>query len=401
MVQIIRDSIKDWGSNDDVQCVVYESAPRGGKAFCAGGDVRAVYEAGKGPFPENDRGKGFGMPGCVTADFFRHEYQMNHAIATLGKPQVAVWDGIVMGGGVGLTAHGKYRIATERALFAMPETAIGLFPDVGMTYALPRLQPPPSADGTSLPAGTVGRYLGLTGARLKGGADLLWSGLATHSLHSSQLPAMHEALTNPSLQGDSVGAILDQLAADAPALLAAEAKNSDAVASKKAAAPLTERSAALARCFGPQHGSVESMVDALRGEVGAAAGGASDEDAAWAAATLKLLAKESPTSLKITLEALHRNGQPDVTLGAALAREFGLVQHCLQPNGDFYEGVRSVLVDKGKGAPPAWQPDTLEQIDDAKVASFFEPLDPSVALELPRRQRGAGLTDASTTVYNA
>jgi len=143
------------------------------------------------------------------------------------------------------------------------------------------------------------------------------------------------------------------------------------------------------------------MVDALRGEVGAAAGGASDEDAAWAAATLKLLAKESPTSLKITLEALHRNGQPDVTLGAALAREFGLVQHCLQPNGDFYEGVRSVLVDKGKGAPPAWQPDTLEQIDDAKVASFFEPLDPSVALELPRRQRGAGLTDASTTVYNA
>jgi len=201
MVQIIRDSIKDWGSNDDVQCVVYESAPRGGKAFCAGGDVRAVYEAGKGPFPENDRGKGFGMPGCVTADFFRHEYQMNHAIATLGKPQVAVWDGIVMGGGVGLTAHGKYRIATERALFAMPETAIGLFPDVGMTYALPRLQPPPSADGTSLPAGTVGRYLGLTGARLKGGADLLWSGLATHSLHSSQLPAMHEALTNPSLQG--------------------------------------------------------------------------------------------------------------------------------------------------------------------------------------------------------
>lgn len=398
MVQIIRDSIKDWGSNDEVQCVVYESAPRGGKAFCAGGDVRAVYEAGKGPFSENERGKGFGTPGCVTADFFRHEYQMNHAIATLGKPQVAVWDGIVMGGGVGLTAHGKYRIATERALFAMPETAIGLFPDVGMTYALPRLQQPPSADNTAaLPAGTVGRYLGLTGARLKGGADLLWTGLATHSLHSSQLPALHHALTQPDLKADSVGAILDQLAADAPALLAADANSADAVASaKKAAEPLVQRSAALARCFGPQHESVESMVEALRAE----AAGADGADAAWAAATLKLLAKESPTSLKITLEALNLNGQPDVTLGAALVREFGLVQHCLQPKGDFYEGVRSVLVDKGKGEPPAWRPSTLEEVDAATVASFFEPLEPSVALELPRRQRSTRAS-GDTTVYNA
>ena len=397
MVQIIRDSIKDWGSNDEVQCVVYESAPRGGKAFCAGGDVRAVYEAGKGPFSENERGKGFGTPGCVTADFFRHEYQMNHAIATLGKPQVAVWDGIVMGGGVGLTAHGKYRIATERALFAMPETAIGLFPDVGMTYALPRLQQPPSADTTAaLPAGAVGRYLGLTGARLKGGADLLWTGLATHSLHSSQLPALHESLTQPDLKADSVGAILDQLAADAPALLAAEANSADAVASaKKAADPLVQRCAALARCFGPQHESVESIVEALRAEA-AGVVGAADADAAWAAATLKLLAKESPTSLKITLEALNLNGQPDVTLGAALVREFGLVQHCLQPNGDFYEGVRSVLVDKGKGEPPAWHPPTLEEVDAAKVASFFEPLEPSVALDLPRRQRSAGASGDTT-----
>jgi enoyl-CoA hydratase/carnithine racemase len=369
MVHTIRCALEVFARDDNVECVVYESAPRGGKAFCAGGDVRAVYEAGKGPFAEGDRGKGFGAPGCVTSDFFRDEYQMNFAIASFGKPQVAVWDGIVMGGGVGLTAHGQFRVATERALLAMPETAIGLFPDVGMTHLLPRLQPPATPGGVAVPPGSVGRYLGLTGARLSGTADLTWSGLATHSLHSSQLPTLHEGLSEPGLEAEAVGMLLDRLAITAKPLLAAAGDQPQ----------LALRAAALGRCFGPQHDSVEAIVAALEAEVAAGASGAAGHaatvDAAWAAAALAQLSKGSPTSLKVTLRCLQLNAAPNVTLGAALVREFALGQHCLRMNKDFYEGIRSVLVEKGKGLPPAWQPAALVQVDDATVASFFAPLE--------------------------
>lgn len=409
MVHTIRGALEVWACDEEVECVVYESAPRGGKAFCAGGDVRAVYEAGKGPFVEGDRGKGFGAPGCVTADFFRAEYQMNFAVASFGKPQVAVWDGIVMGGGVGLTAHGQFRVATERALLAMPEAAIGLFPDVGMTHVLPRLQQLTTASGGGGPvaAGSVGRYLGLTGARLSGaGADLAWSGLATHRLHSSQLPALHEGLANPGLEAEAVGMLLDRLAISAKPLLAAAAASDPPRHPEPG--PLALRAAALGRCFGPQHGSVAAIVAALQAEAageGAGAGadgaGASADDAAWAAATLVLLAKGSPTSLKVTLQCMALNGAPNVTLGAALVREFGLGQRCLRPHADFYEGVRSVLVDKGQGAPPAWHPAALADVDDAAVERFFAPLEPANALQLPRRKRINAAPTNTTTFFHA
>lgn len=181
MVRLARPAMEAWRDDPSIDGVIIRSEPWGGKAFCAGGDVRAVYDAGKAA--EGAVGEGAG--GNMTADFFREEYELNHILASFPKPQVAFWDGIVMGGGVGLSVHGLFRIATEKSLFAMPETAIGLFPDVGMTHVLARLSP----SGVACTPGTpspLGLYLGLTGARLKW-EDLVFAGLATHAVSSSRL----------------------------------------------------------------------------------------------------------------------------------------------------------------------------------------------------------------------
>lgn len=143
-----------------------------------------------------------GKPGVVNSDFFREEYRMNYRIGTSKTPQVSIWNGIVMGGGVGVSIHGKYRVATESTLFAMPETAIGLFPDVGGTYWLPRLQ------------SSYGEYIGLTGARLRS-YDLLHSGIATHYVKQALLPDLEAALAHvgpPSLAAQKVIEILDDFA---------------------------------------------------------------------------------------------------------------------------------------------------------------------------------------------
>uniref|UniRef100_A0A668A1A3 3-hydroxyisobutyryl-CoA hydrolase n=1 Tax=Myripristis murdjan TaxID=586833 RepID=A0A668A1A3_9TELE len=182
MIRHIYPQLKKWEKDDETDLVIIKGA--GGKAFCAGGDIRAVTEAGK-----------VGDP--LAQDFFREEYILNHAIGTCKKPYIALIDGITMGGGVGLSVHGRFRVATEKTLFAMPETAIGLFPDVGGGYFLPRLE------------GKLGLFLALTGFRLKG-RDVQRAGVASHFVEAQKIPALEKELVHlKSPSAEDVSRLLD------------------------------------------------------------------------------------------------------------------------------------------------------------------------------------------------
>src|SRR5438105_2452819 len=242
--------LRAWAGDPDIRAVLIRGA--GERAFCAGGDVRAVYEAGRGISGERD----------LISVFFREEYELLRRIHRFPKPYVAIIDGITMGGGAGVSVNGAYRVATERTLLAMPETGIGLFPDVGATRFLNRCP------------GHVGRYLGLTGARI-GPADALYCGFATHFVPRERIPELVAGLA----ASDGINEILAGFAAD------------------PGAAPLAKRQAAIDRCFAADN--VGTILDALQHE---AAGGG--PDAEWAADTRAGLLTKSPTSLKITLRQL-------------------------------------------------------------------------------------------------
>uniref|UniRef100_A0A8C9ZIX0 3-hydroxyisobutyryl-CoA hydrolase n=1 Tax=Sander lucioperca TaxID=283035 RepID=A0A8C9ZIX0_SANLU len=182
MIRQIYPQLKKWENDNETDIVIVRGA--GGKAFCAGGDIRAVTEAGK-----------VGDP--LAEDFFREEYILNNAIGTCRKPYIALIEGITMGGGVGLSVHGRFRVATEKTLFAMPETAIGLFPDVGGGHFLPRLR------------GKLGLFLALTGFRLKG-RDVQRAGVATHFVESKKIPELEKELVEmKSPSAADVSRVLD------------------------------------------------------------------------------------------------------------------------------------------------------------------------------------------------
>lgn len=300
--------------------------------MCAGGDVTEVRD-------------GVLAGNSVPADFFYEEYQLDYEIATLHKNQqivqVALWDGIVMGGGVGLSAHSPVIIATEKTMFAMPETLIGLFPDVGMTWALSRL-----------PAGShVGLYVGLTGQRL-GAADCLASGLATHFCPSDKLPEVEDRLRRLGAEaaGDvqAISAVVKEVAAGA------------APDTKKAV--LNANLPAMERCFGGASvPTAEEIVARLE-----------KEGCDWSKQTLKDLRMRSPTSVKVSLEAIRRH--KSVSFKDAFQMEYRMAQWCMrpQPESDFCEGIRAVLVDKDQ--KPSWIPARLEDVTQAKVDGFFAQL---------------------------
>jgi enoyl-CoA hydratase len=327
----------------------------GGRAFCAGGDVRAIAEA---------RGD---VPSQLT--FFREEYLLDGALARHANavvPHVALWDGVVMGGGVGISLHAPFRVATKRTLFAMPETAIGIFPDVGGSFALPRLRAPSGAP--PLPPGW-GLYLGLTGARLSG-ADAVHGGVATHFVEDGALPTLEGALAALS---PADGALSGAAAFSRRAAVVREALDAFAVP-RDALPPFSLGAgarAALGAGFGgslaPARGAavatLKGIMKRLSGEAARGGDGGAAADAALAA-----LRAASPTSLLVAIEAQARAGGAGGTLGGALAMELRLMRALLQ-RGDFYEGVRAVLVDKGKGAPPAWAPPPAT---DAEVGALFE-----------------------------
>ncbi len=307
--------LRGWADDPGIHAVVIRGAE--GRAFCAGGDIRAIYDAGRGIA---------GDP-TLTSRFFWEEYELIRRIHRYAKPYIAIIDGITMGGGAGVSVNGRYRIATERTMLAMPETGIGLFPDVGATRFL------------NLCPGHIGRYLGLTGARL-GPADALYCGFATHFVPRERVSALIEALA----RGGEVAATLAGVAAD------------------PGAAPLAARRAAIDRSFAGE--TVEAILDALAREAAADGG-----DAAWAAETRAGLMAKSPTSLKITLRQLVVGRGYDIE--AALALEYRLTQHVTRGH-DFYEGVRAVLVDKDQ--QPRWQPASLAAVTEAMVDGYFAPL---------------------------
>ncbi|MBV8577986.1 MAG: enoyl-CoA hydratase/isomerase family protein [Acetobacteraceae bacterium] len=312
----IDPALRAWASDPSVHAVVVRGA--GDRAFCAGGDVRAVYEAGRG----------IGGDPSLTAVFFREEYELIRRIHHFPKPYIAIIDGITMGGGAGISVNGAYRIATERTLFAMPETGIGLVPDVGATRFLNRCP------------GHIGRYLGLTGARLNA-ADALYCGFATHVMPR-----------------DRIEALLDELAGGHAAV--------EACLRRFAAAPdpppLAVLQPAIDRCFAGN--TVEAILEALAAE--AAAGGA---HAGWAAETHAAFLTKSPTSLEITLRQLTIGR--DYDLDAALALEFRLTQHIMAGH-DFYEGTRAMLIDRDRN--PQWRPASLAEVPESIVDAYFAPI---------------------------
>jgi enoyl-CoA hydratase len=316
MCLAIDGTLQEWALDDAIAAVVIRGA--GERAFCAGGDVRAVHDDGI----SWKRGQGEGL---LVRDFFRDEYRMNRRIKTFPKPYLALIDGITMGGGVGLSVHGRYRVATERTVVAMPETAIGLFPDVGASFVLPRLN------------GEIGTYLALSGARLKTG-DVFALGLATHVIDSDRRDALIDELVSIVTPGGADTAIDDVL----------ERYRAD-----PGIAELAPHTALIDWCFA--FDTVESILAALDAESG--------DFAAATAATIRTM---SPTSLKLTLKEMRLGRSLD--FDGCLRMEYRLTQSILAGR-DFYEGIRAVLIDKDRN--PKWYPAALDAVDDSAVESHF------------------------------
>lgn len=394
MCKAIKQNLTEWkgttGPNvpagtSPVAAMIMKGA--GEKAFCAGGDVNLLYEDCVLGGPT----LGSGAPGRITSDFFLEEYEMNYILGTSPIPQVSIWNGIVMGGGVGVSVLGDFRIATERTLFAMPETAIGLFPDVGSSAWLPHLHP------------GVGEYIGLTGVRL-GPADLLLAGIATHYIPSSKLPALEAAI---------VEQFPDRTSADAGTGAGADTSSADTrkvlhsiLKSFHEAPPVTPEEIAasggakfnvnpnvirdnvdmITQCFAHKK-TIGDIMSALRS---ASVGTASTIGNAWASKTLETLLKMSPTSLKVTFQQLKRGRELD--LRGCLEMEYRLAQGCMR-TCDFREGVRAVLVDKdGK---PVWKPAELADVTDAYVESFFASLGEH-ELKLPGEGSGSATSSSNS-----
>jgi enoyl-CoA hydratase len=318
MVREMRGALDAWRQDPAVTRVVLAAA--GEKAFCAGGDIRQLYELGRAGRIEEALG------------FWREEYALNALIERYPKPYVSLIDGIVMGGGVGVSLHGSHRVAGERYLFAMPEVSIGFFPDVGATYALPRLP------------GETGTYIALTGERIRV-ADALALGLATHAVPSGALAALCDALA----EDDDVDEVLRSFTRD------------------PGPPPIDRHRAAIDRCFSAE--SVPAILARL------------DEDAVqgseFAHKTAATIRAKSPTSLNIALEQMRRG--KDLSFEAAIRTEFRIVSRIVEGH-DFYEGVRATIIEKD-GAPK-WRPASLEAVDAQDVARHFADLG-AAELRLP------------------
>jgi len=351
------------GPDSDVGAFLVKSTPNS-KAFCAGGDVKSIWDeiVNRTDIPLEYIGSG--MPGYLHTDFFRTEYIMNDMLEKSNAPQISVWDGYVMGGGVGLSIFGEFRIATDKTVFAMPETAIGLFPDVGGSAWLPHLD----GDG-------VGSYIGMTGCRLSA-ADLLHVGIATHYLpDAGAVAAVEEQLQRST---SLVGADALQSRKIVKEIL--DGAQMQYVKPDASQSHLATHAEVISECFGEHVTDVETIAVRL----GQLSG--SDE---WASKTLKTLMKMSPTSLKLTLEQLKRGKHLD--LKGCLRMEYRMMMNCMRPaagasgagasstgssssigTGDFREGIRALLVDKDNA--PQWQPPSLDQVSREMIDAYFQPL---------------------------
>jgi enoyl-CoA hydratase len=308
MCEAMIAALLDWRHDPAVQAVIIDHAgPRG---FCAGGDIRMLAESGAGD-------------GAQARAFFHTEYRLNHLLSVYPKPVVTVMDGVTMGGGVGLAMPSAWRVATERTRFAMPETGIGLFPDVGGGWFLPRMP------------GRTGLWVVLTGARL-GAADCALLGIATHVVASEQLADLKAAIAR---EPAAIATLLTAFAADpGPASVSAQLSDID-------------------RVFAGD--SVEAIVAALQADGGA-----------WALAQLAAMRPKSPLSSKVSYRQLA-GGAELATFADEMTVEYRLASRfVMTPN--FHEGVRAVIVDKDNN--PAWRPASLAEVSDAMLDEIFAAL---------------------------
>ncbi|AVA20289.1 MULTISPECIES: enoyl-CoA hydratase/isomerase family protein [unclassified Rhizobium] len=315
MIRAIAAALADFAADPSIASVIVKG--EGDRAFCAGGDIRLLHESGK--------------QGSSDAEtFWREEFRLNHAIADYPKPYVALMDGITMGGGVGLSSHGSHRVVTERTRFAMPETGIGYFPDVGATWLLPRAP------------GEAGTWMGLTGLAINA-ADAIHARLADHRVASSDLSALIEA----------IGALpVAASPADVHTVIAGMAV---AAGESRLVANRDTIDRALA------YDTVGEIQEALAQEAGD-----------FAAETRQIISTRSPTSLKLTLRLL-RAGRSSASLAECLNRELGACMRILY-NPDFYEGVRAAVIDKDRN--PKWSPASLAEVAASDIDRFFVPARP-------------------------
>ncbi|TFK30064.1 3-hydroxyisobutyryl-coenzyme A hydrolase isoform 1 [Coprinopsis marcescibilis] len=324
MLTALRPKIEEWNTSELCGTIVGTGA---GKGFCAGGDVAAVVQnaADKRTRP-------------LALKFFKEEFELDYILAALEKPYVAILDGVTMGGGVGLSANAPFRVATEKTMWAMPETKIGYFPDVGASYFLSRMD------------GQLGTYLALTGETLTGRA-VFEHGLATHYIPSRRIPLLLERLAElerPSL--DVIDRTIEEMSCEP------EANESQSVLTGGVRA-------ALDAVF--RHDTVEHIVNDLEAL-------SEYEDTTirnWADKTLNTLNQRSPTSLKVALQAL-RLGK-DMDLAQAMEMELKVAgAYCYGAAGDFPVGVQAVLVDKVKSVPD-WEPASLKGVALKDISRFF------------------------------
>lgn len=317
MIRDLTSLLLHWSADEAVQAVLVRGAGREGKppAFCAGGDIRFFHQAALAGDPRIE-------------DFFTEEYRLNHLVHHYAKPYIALMDGVVMGGGMGISQGAGLRVVTELSKLAMPETHIGLFPDVGGGYFLSRCP------------GSTGEYLALTGHTI-GAADAMALGLADGLVPSAELPSVIEAL-------------VDQPHQNARQWLAAARARFTAPGAPR----LTEHRDAIDRHFGAP--SAAAIVESLAAD-----------GSAWAAQTLATLRRRSPLMLAVTLEQLRR--ARGMTLAEDLRMERDLVRHCfaLRPGtqSETVEGIRALAIDKDHN--PRWNPARIEDVTNEQVQAFF------------------------------
>ncbi len=309
MCRAMSATLTKWADDPAVHAVILDHAE--GRGFCAGGDIRYLREA----LVDDDTARAF--------KFYYDEYRLNHQMFTYAKPVISFWDGIVMGGGAGIALPCRYRIATESTRFAMPETGIGLFPDVGGGWYLPRLP------------GRVGVFLGLTGARLDG-AECIAVGLATHYLPAA---ALVEAKAQIAEHPDRIEGILGSLAVAHPA------------------ARILGNIERINHLFASD--ALEDILAALEADGGD-----------WALKEVATLRTKSPLSNKVTLRQLS-DGTKCATFEDNMRMEYRIVRRILT-RPDFTEGVRAVIVDKDNA--PVWNPAMPEAVTDALIDAIFAPL---------------------------
>ncbi len=306
MCHAIESQLHAWRNDAAVKAVAIKGA---GRAFCAGGDIRALYDLGlaRDEYPYR---------------FYHDEYRLNALIKHYKKPYIALLNGIVMGGGVGVSVHGAHRIVSENLRFAMPETGIGLFPDVGGSYFLSRCP------------GALGLFLALTGTRI-GPADALYCGIATAYVPAARFGDLEAALAN----AENIEAVIARFSQTPPETPA-----------------LAQHRARIDRIF--SHDSVEEIVEALLWE-----------GDGWATQTRTAILGKSPISSKVAFRQLREGAKLD--FNACMQMEYRLANRFIEGR-DFYEGVRATVIDKD-GAPH-WSPDTLAGISTADVDAYFAPL---------------------------